>query len=307
MGFFDLQVNGYAGLDFNGDALEAEALEAVCLRLARQNVDGILATVITDTLPVMESRLQRVAHLVRRSAVVSRMIRGIHIEGPFINPAEGYRGAHPADAVCTADVSAMDRLLDAADGLTRLVTLAPECDPGMAVTGALVNRGIIVSAGHTDASRDCLAAAIDAGLSMFTHLGNGCPASMPRHDNIIQRALSLSARLWLCFIADGAHIPFFVLKNYLRTIGLARVIVVTDAMAAADLGPGSYRLGRWQLEIGADGIARAPQSGYLAGSTVTMQRSFHNLVGQLGMAEEDARMLLESNPRMALGEDPASF
>ncbi len=301
MGYFDLQVNGYAGVDFNGDTLEV-----VCLRLASQGVDGILATVITDSLPLMEARLRRLARMARQSAVAGRMIRGIHIEGPFINPQEGYRGAHPADAVRPADLSAMERLLEAADGLTRLVTLAPEFDPGFGVTRTLARRGIVVSAGHTDASRDCLAAAIDAGLTMFTHLGNGCPGTMPRHDNIIQRALSLRDQLWLCFIADGAHIPFFALGNYLRMADPDRVIVVTDAMVAADLGPGTYRFGRWELEIGADRIARAPGGGHLVGSTASMQESFRNLTEHLGMTDKDARKLLEWNPRLALGENPAS-
>ena len=109
----------------------------------------------------------------------------------------------------------MARLLDAA-GDSSDVTLAPERDNGFAVTRMLAGRGIIVSAGHTDATLEELRGAVDAGLSMFTHVGNGCPMHMNRHDNIVQRALSLSDRLWLCFIADGAHVPFVALGNYLR-------------------------------------------------------------------------------------------
>src|SRR5260370_19136666 len=302
MGFFDLQVNGYAGVDFNGDSLYAVAVGTVCLRLEFQGVEGILATVITDSLPTMEARLQRIVRLLQQLPSLQRIIRGIHIEGPFINSEVGYRGAHPVDAIRRADVSSMQRLLDAADGLVRLVTLAPEQDLGLRVTRMLTDKKIIVSAGHTNASLDELRAAIDAGLTMFTHLGNGCPAVMPRHDNIVQRVLSLRGELWLCFIADGAHIPFYALKKSLDLVGLDKVIIITDAIVASDVGPGEFRFGGWELKIGDDLIARSPDNSHLVGSTVTMQKSFRNLVEHLGFSSDDARRLLEWNPQMALRE-----
>ena len=303
MNFLDLQVNGYAGIDFNGDdELDVPAVDTICSRLTSHGVEGILVTIITDHLSVMQARLQRLARLRAISPAFRKIMRGFHIEGPFINPTEGYRGAHPADAILTADISAMERLLDAAQGLTCLVTLAPEQDPGFHLTRLLVRKGIVVSAGHTNASLDELKGAIDAGLKMFTHLGNGCPAIMPRHDNIVQRALSLRDRLWLCFIADGVHIPFFALKNYLDIAGTERSIVVTDAISAASLGPGRYRLGRWDLTISSDLVARAPGADHLVGSTVTMEMSFNNLTGKLGLSDSVARKLLAENPSAALAE-----
>ena len=115
----------------------------------------------------------------------------------------------------------------------------------------LAGAGVVVSAGHCDPSLDQLRAAIDAGLSMFTHLGNGCPMQLHRHDNVIQRALLACRRPplpWVSFIADGAHVPFFALRNYLKVVGFDRAIVVTDAIAPAGLGPGRYTLGRWDLQ-----------------------------------------------------------
>ena len=302
MGFFDLQVNGYAGIDFNGSPAEMDAagMTSVCRRLASQGVEGILATVITDELSLMCARIRRLAELHRTVPEIRSIVRGIHIEGPFINPNPGFRGAHPLDAICTASLEAAEQLLDAGDGLVRLITLAPEQDPGLQVTRMLVNQGVVVSAGHTDASHHQLQAAIDSGLSMFTHLGNGCPAVMPRHDNIIQRALSLRKDLWLCFIADGAHVPWFVLKNYLDIAGLERTIVVTDCIVAADLGPGRYTFGRWDLNIGEDGVARSPDNSHLVGSTVTMPQSFTNLITHLGLSTQEANHLLDENPRRAL-------
>jgi N-acetylglucosamine-6-phosphate deacetylase len=125
---------------------------------------------------------------------------------------------------------------------------------------------------------------------------------MPRHDNIIQRVLSLREQLWLCFIADGAHIPFFALKTYLDLVGTERAIVVTDAIAAASLGPGRYRLGRWDLQIAEDLVARSPDGSHLVGSTVTMERSIENLTGKLGLAKDIAWKLVSENPRRSIRE-----
>src|SRR4051812_14189985 len=187
--YFDLQVNGYAGVDFNSDGVTPDELHRACAALEAGGVGGILATIITERVEVMGARLANLAALRERDELCGRIIRGVHIEGPFLNEADGYRGAHPADAIMPGDVDTMQRLLDASGGLTRLVTLAPERDGGFRVTSMLAARGVAVSAGHTDASIDQLRGAIDAGLSLFTHVGNGCPMRLHRHDNIIQRAL----------------------------------------------------------------------------------------------------------------------
>ena len=299
--FFDLQVNGYAGVDFNQDDLDADQLHCACERLEEDGVAGFLATIITDDLAAMCRRLSRLAELREIDPLAKRLIAGVHIEGPFLNNRDGYRGAHPLDAIRPADADSMTRLLDAARGLTRVVTLAPECDPGFAATRILASRGIVVSAGHTDATLEQLRRAIDAGLSMFTHVGNGCPMQMNRHDNIIQRALSLANELWLCFIADGAHIPFVALGNYLKLAREDRAIVVTDAIAPAGLGPGRYRFGRWDLEIGEDMVARAPDRSHLVGSGITMKQNAENLLRRVGLPEQVVRKLTLENPRIAIG------
>jgi N-acetylglucosamine-6-phosphate deacetylase len=307
--FFDLQVNGYGGADFNADDLTPEQLHRACKMLEADGVAGILATIITDHVDVMCCRLEKVRTLRERDPLAAKLIRGIHLEGPFLNQTAGFRGAHPADAIRPANVDAMKSLLDAAGGLTRIVTLAPERDPGFAVMRMLAEERIVVSAGHTDASLDELQGAIDAGLSMFTHLGNGCPMSLHRHDNIIQRVLSLSDRLWISFIADGAHVPFFALRNYLQLAGLDRCIVVTDAMSAAGQGPGRYTLGRWDLMIGEDRVARSPDGSHLVGSAGTMPLSLRNLTESVGVSEPQALRLLRDNPAAALGmsHGPTNF
>jgi N-acetylglucosamine-6-phosphate deacetylase len=298
--FFDLQVNGYGGVDFNQDGLRAEDLHAACERLVADGVEGVLATIITESLDKMQSRLRRLVELREQDSLIKQVIAGLHIEGPFINEADGYRGAHPLDAVRPASVDDMLRLLDSAGGFARIVTLAPERDPDFKVTRRLAAEGVIVSGGHCNPSVDELKAAIDAGLSMFTHLGNGCPMQMHRHDNIVQRVLSMGDRLWVTFIADGAHIPLFALKNYLDVVGLDRAIVVTDAIAPAGLGPGDYTISRWRLKIGEDLVARAPDGSHLVGAAMGMTRVTANL-RSIGLSDSDIVRITLDNPKHAIG------
>jgi N-acetylglucosamine-6-phosphate deacetylase len=169
------------------------------------------------------------------------------------------------------------------------------------VTDYLARSGIVVSAGHCDPSLDQLRAAIDAGLSMFTQLGNGCPGQLDRHDNIIQRVLSLRDRLWISWIADGVHIPYSTLGNYLRCAGLERSVVVTDAISAAGLGPGKFSISGRDVFVGEHLATRyADDASHLVGSAATMPMMTRGLVQSLGLSSEAARQLTSSNPRRIL-------
>lgn len=303
MAFFDLQVNGYSGTDFCSDHMTAEAFHSACESLADDGIESFLATVITDSVDALTGKLERMVKFRAEDPLIERMVRGFHVEGPFISPLEGYVGAHPASEVRLANVEDTKRLIDAGGGLIRLITLAPECDEGATTTRFLVEQGITVSAGHCDPSMETLERAIDAGLSMVTHLGNGCPVTINRHENFIQRALSLSDRLWLCFIPDGAHVPFFALNNYLKVAGLERTIMTTDAILAAGLGPGTYELSGAPVEIDDEGVARRPGSENLAGSTIRGHEVARNLRNHLGMSESDVDLVFRKNPLRALRLD----
>lgn len=301
-GFVDLQVNGYAGVDFNSDSLSAEGLHRACAAMRADGVAGFLPTVITDALPAMSRRLARLVELRAADPVARAMIPGLHIEGPFLSPEPGYRGAHDATKMTPATPDAMRSLLDAAGGLARLVTLAPEADARCATVALLARAGVRVAAGHCNATLDQLRAALDAGLSMYTHLGNGCPVEMPRHDNIVQRVLHLADRFAaVMFIADGVHVPAFALGNYVKLVGPERTVVVTDAMTAAGLGPGRYRLGRWEVDVGADGAAWAPDRSHLVGSAMTMRQAVALLRSELRLSDEAIEAMTARLPAALLG------
>ena len=298
---FDLQVNGYAGTDFCSSSLDAEQLHHACQALLDDGMDGILATFITDDLPSLVAKLSNMVRLREEDELARQVIAGFHVEGPFLNPALGYIGAHEPEHVRPACVEDAQDILDAGSGLVKLLTLAPEQDAGSVVTKFLVEQGVVVSAGHCDPSLDQLKEAIDNGLSMVTHFGNGCPVELPRHDNVLQRFLSLREHLWFCFIPDGVHVDFFALKNYLDLVGIDRSIMTSDAISAATLGPGLHEISGISVEVDEDGVARRPGSPNLAGSTVTMTGILCNLSQDLGLSGEAITALVDRNPRTALG------
>ena len=297
---FDLQVNGYAGVDFCSTNLTAEQLHTACQALSDDGVDSILATVITDDVNNLAAKLANMARLREEDELVRRMIVGFHVEGPFLNGAPGFIGAHEPKYVRPANLKDAEGLLEAGAGLVKLFTLAPEQDEGAAVTKYLVDQGVVVSAGHCDPSLDQLSAAIDNGLSMVTHFGNACPVELPRHDNVLQRVLSLRDHLWFCFIPDGAHVEFFALKNYLDLVGITHAIMTTDAISAAKLGPGLHEISGMSVEVDEDGVARRPGSPNLAGSTITMPDIRQNLSESLGLSDAEVASLVDFNPRTAL-------
>ncbi|TWU26182.1 N-acetylglucosamine-6-phosphate deacetylase [Novipirellula galeiformis] len=299
-GFVDLQVNGYAGVDFNSEDLTQADVVNVCERLAADGVEQILATIITAPHSQMCSRIARIANWIDTIPEVRQRIPGLHIEGPFISPVDGFVGAHPMDAVQPATVEVAQQFLDAGNGHVQLLTLAPECDADARVTRFLSEQGVVVAGGHSDTSIAQLDRCIDAGLRMFTHLGNGCPGTMHRHDNIIQRVLSRSERLMISFVADGHHVPTFALKNYLNCMPSENVIIVSDAITAAGLGPGQYKLSGQTVYVDDDYAAWAECRTHFAGCATTLPRMQEILVSELDASDAQIEAWMKSNPKRLL-------
>jgi N-acetylglucosamine-6-phosphate deacetylase len=297
----DLQLNGYKGVDFNADDLPLEDLRRACAALRADSAGRMLATVITDRLDLMARRIARLAEWHAADPDIREVLVGIHVEGPFINPLPGYVGAHPPAHVLPATVAAARQLVEAGQGLVRLLTLAPEHDDGLATTAWLAKQGVTVSAGHCDPSYDQLARAVAAGLCCFTHFGNGCPLMMHRHDNIIQRVLATDGLPWVMVIPDGIHLPPLVLRNFIRHIGVDRTIAVTDATAAGGMGPGRYILAGQEVVVGEDGAAWAADRSHFVGATATMPQIRRILQERAGLSASDIERLTVTNPARAIG------
>jgi N-acetylglucosamine-6-phosphate deacetylase len=297
---FDLQLNGYRGVDFNADALGADDLRKACVALRADGGRRMLATIITAPLATMQARIARLAELRAADPVVADVMAGIHVEGPFISPLPGFVGAHPAAHVLPATPAAAAALVASGDGLVRLMTLAPEHDAGFATTRWLAGQGLVVSAGHCDPSPEILERAIDAGLSAFTHLGNGCPLMLHRHDNILQRVLAADRLRWVMLIPDAVHLPSPVVRTIIRAVGIERIIAVTDATAAAGMGAGRFSLAGQDVIVDADGAAWAADRSHLVGSTASMARIRQVLAEQVGLSPADVRQVTEVNPALAI-------
>ena len=276
-GLFDLQVNGFGGIDFNGADLSEERV--------RSALAGMRATGVTRCLPTLiTSSFERFAASAR---VISRMpdpsVAGIHMEGPYLSPEDGPRGAHPREHVRNPSVDDFRRRQEAANGRIVLVTLAPEMPGSLALIEHLTALGVRVAIGHSAATPQQISDAIAAGATLATHLGNGCAQMLPRHPNVIWELLAADA-LYASLIVDGHHLPPATVKAMVRAKGTARTILVTDAIAAAGCPPGRYTIGGVDCELGGDGRVSLTGTPYMAGSALTMDRAISLAVRFTGLA-----------------------
>lgn len=295
-GYVDLQVNGFVGVDFNDTSASSEQLIQAAQALQGIGVVAALPTIITAELDSMLGCLRNIAAIVQNDSTARQIFRGIHIEGPFISAVPGYIGAHPAAHAQPASLVVLERLLDAAAGEVRLVTLAPEVDTDGSLTRCCIERGCVVAAGHTDASLQDLERCIDAGMTLFTHLGNSCPRLLDRHDNIIQRALRVKDRLAYTLIADGFHLPEVLFRNLLDWVDHDRLCVISDAISAAGLGPGRYRIGHRQVTVDQDRVAWDVEEEHFVGSACSLRDADQWLACKLGLELDLRRRLLFDNP-----------
>lgn len=205
-GLVDLQVNGYRGFDVNAPDVDAGTVGGLTRALWAAGTTTYLPTVITAPEPRILASIRAVVAAREADALVAHSVAGIHVEGPFISGVPGAVGAHDAGSLRPPDLAELDRWQDAAAGLVRIVTIAPEL-PGAAefVAGA-VERGVLVSLGHTAADAEQVRAAVDAGATLSTHLGNGAPQLLPRHPNHVWAQLA-DDRLTAMLITDGHHLP----------------------------------------------------------------------------------------------------
>ena len=288
-GFFDIQVNGFGGVDFNSPGVTPEQIHSILPELRATGVTRFLPTLITASL----DRFTECARALTQ--VDDPMIAGIHLEGPYISPVDGPRGAHRREYCCAASLDEFARRQDAAGGRIVLVTLAPEVEGALQLIEPLVAQGVRVAIGHTDASPGLIRDAIREGATLSTHLGNGCAAVLPRHPNVIWEQLASDA-LWASLIVDGHHLPASTVKAIARAKTPERTILVTDAMAAAACPPGSYRIGELEVEVGADKRVSLRGTPFLAGSALTMDRAVGNMVRFTGLPLDEVLPMASTVP-----------
>jgi N-acetylglucosamine-6-phosphate deacetylase len=288
-GFIDLQVNGCAGVDYNSATASVEEIGASLRTLYSTGVTRVFPTVITGPPEAMAAALRNLAKAPYES------IEGFHVEGPHISPEDGPRGAHPARWVRPPDVDEFRRWQAAANGKIRLVTLSPEWPEATRYIEYITGTGVVAGIGHTKADARQIQDAVSAGATLSTHLGNAAHASLPRHSNYIWTQLA-EDRLAASFIVDGLHLPDSFLRVALRAKGIARSILVTDAVAPAMCAPGMYRLGEVEIELRADGRVTMRGGERLAGSSLRMDRAIGNVMRIADVSLGEAVEMATVNP-----------
>jgi N-acetylglucosamine-6-phosphate deacetylase len=298
-GFVDLQVNGFAGVDFNDPNTRVDEIGRALDAMFVTGVARCLPTVITGPPEAMLASLRNL----RRAQMElphGLAIAGFHVEGPYIGSEDGPRGAHPARWVRPPDIDEFARWQDATGGNVRLVTLSPHWAEAPSYISAVTKAGVVASIGHTGANAEQIARAVDAGATLSTHLGNAAHKMIPKFPNCLWDQLA-EDRLNASFIVDGLHLDPSFLRVALRAKSVERTILVTDAAAPAGAVPGRYRLGELDVEMTGDGRVVLAGTEKLAGSALRMNVAIGNLMRVGGVGMRDAIRTATTNPARLIG------
>jgi N-acetylglucosamine-6-phosphate deacetylase len=303
---FDLQINGCLGISFNSPTLTVEQVRTVVDECRRHGISGFLPTLVTNGFEEIAHGFRTLVRAIESDPAVAAAIPGFHLEGPYIAPDDGPRGAHPKAHVRDPDPDEFRRWQDAAGGRIRLVTLAPERPGGLRFIEDVAKSGVVAAIGHSAATPAQIRDAIAAGARLSTHLGNGSHAVLPRHDNYVWEQLAAD-ELWASFIPDGHHLPASVVKAIVRMKTPKRAIITCDASSLAGLPPGRYREWDTDLEVQPGGKVVLSGTPFLAGSGVFTDTCVAAAMRMAGVSLADAVDMASARPRELLGLRPAGL
>ncbi len=301
-GFVDLQVNGYQGIDFSSPDLTGDGLLFACRELIKQGTVAFLPTIITSSIPIYKKNLRLIAEAINHKDLREHLL-GIHVEGPFISPEDGARGAHNQKWVRKPDIKLLDELYQWSEGKIRMLTIAAEMEGAEELCRHSTKLGITVSLGHHMATVSDVNKLADAGARSLTHLGNGLPRLLPRHENPMWAGLAHDD-LTAMIITDGHHLPATIIKTVIRTKGISKTVVVSDASPIAGLPPGRYTTLGNQVQLEESGRLHNPATGYLVGSSSTMFDCMNYLLSLGILSTSDLLELGFYNPLRLIDADP---
>ena len=291
-GFVDMHVHGGGGASFSAGTAE-QALTVIGTH-RRHGTTTMVASTVTGELGDLAQQAGTLSELVEQGDLA-----GVHFEGPFISPERC--GAHDPALLRDPDPTEVRKLIDAARGSAKMMTLAPERPGGLESVRMLADSGVIAAVGHTDSTYEAAKEAVEAGATVATHLFNAMPGLSHRTPGPVA-ALLEDERVTVELINDGTHLHPAVLELAFGSAGAGRVAFITDAMGAAGMGDGRYPLGPLEVEV-RDGVARLAEGGSIAGSTLTLDEAFRRAVTVDGLPVEDAVRALSANPARLLGVD----
>ncbi|MDZ7374588.1 MAG: N-acetylglucosamine-6-phosphate deacetylase [candidate division KSB1 bacterium] len=298
-GLIDNQVNGYAGVSFAEDTLKVEDVRRATRALWKTGVTTYVPTLITAPRHTLVHSLRVLAQAMR-DPEIALSVRGFHLEGPYISPEDGYRGAHVRDWVRPPDWNEFEELQRAADGKILEVSLAPEVNGALDFIRRCRQAGVLVALAHHNAPAEVIHRAADNGARLSTHLGNGCANLIHRHDNPLWPQLA-DDRLAISIIADGFHLRPDQVRVFYRVKGPERVILVSDMIALAGLPPGEYEHGGRRLVVDPAGVVRYPEQNVLAGASQPLAVGVANVMRFTGCSLAEAIHMASRNPARLLG------
>jgi N-acetylglucosamine-6-phosphate deacetylase len=300
---FDLQINGCGGVGFAAPGLDAGKIWDMVRLLRRHGIGSFCPTLITNSHEAILAGCRALRLACDKDAKLAEALAAIHIEGPYICPEDGPRGAHPRQYVRKPNWDEFCRWQEAAGGRIRLVTLAPELEGAIAFIERLASAGVVVALGHTAAGREEIQAAIAAGARLSTHLGNGTHAMLARHENYVWEQLAADA-LDASIICDGHHLPPAVVRCLVRAKGIGRIILTCDASTLAGLPPGRYREWEQDIEVLPGGRVVLTGTPYLAGSGVFLDSCVDGVMRFADVPLREGIDMAGARPRALLGLPP---
>ena len=309
-GFVDIQVNGYNGISFSLEAAESSSTETRNLSVEeiRNITRDLWALGVTTYLPTLTTNSKKL--FLDNISILSESIEdpenlgsipGLHLEGPYISPVDGFRGAHPKEHVRNPDWDEFMELNNCAKGKILLITIAPEVKGAVDFIRKCRQNGIVVSLGHHNGSPEIIKEAIDAGAGLSTHLGNGCSTNINRHFNPIWPQLA-DDRLMISIISDSFHLPPDILKVFWKVKGPENIIIITDITSYSGLPAGLYRLKTGEtIEKAPNGHLRfSGQEAGLYGSATPLTEAISHMMRVTGCTMADAFRMASANPATLL-------
>ncbi len=294
-GWIDLQVNGYGGMNFSDSSLTIQDIEKVSTQLLEKGTIGYCPTMISSSLETYEHNLPLISKAIEKQEKGAKIL-GIHLEGPFINPEKGYRGIHREENILSPSIEIYNQLKIWAQNKIALITIAPERPGALELIKNVINdNNTIVSIGHSNAGKDIIQQAVKVGAQAATHVGNGLPDLIPRHDNPIWAILA-EDNLFGFFITDGFHLPKEMIKTCLRAKKASKFIVTSDLIHLGGKKPGNYIINDTPVVLEPNGHLHVQNSSQLAGSASSMMECMNFLASLGELSVEELIQIGHDNP-----------
>ena len=292
-GLIDIQINGYMGVDFSGPDLTVEGVKKATRALWKAGVTSYFPTIITSDIALIKKNFAILAEA-RKDPEIGMSIPGFHLEGPYISPVKGFRGAHLEKYIKDPDWEEFRAIQRAADNGIVLLTLAPELEGAIPFIRKCVDSGVVVSLGHHNGSASDVQKAVDAGAKMATHLGNGCANEINRHHNPLWPQLSNDA-ITASIIADGFHLTKEEVRSFYKAKGVEKTVLVSDALDLAGLPPGEYTRGERTLLL-TPNVVKLPKENVLAGAASPISKCVGVMMDYTQCTLKDGIQMASTNP-----------